>query len=690
MQVQKLSAAPARRNIHTLLLLAGLVSSPFALAQSASTATSDGTTVTVKMGYTTSPTWVRVYLDTDRNATTGYRGYNIGSSYLIENGRLYRYSGTNGAWGWTFVKTVSSVASNGVATVQVARADIGSPTAANVVTQSEAPVRVSPVLALTTSTTTSPTGWTQCAVEWGTCSFNGTSQVRYGIPTRYVTKTLTGPVKCTNAVFGDPAPSNTKYCWIPSTSSGPAPAPSPTPTPEPSPTPTPTPTPTPEPTPEPSPTPTPSPAPGASVTVNYNPSAATIANPERGLYRHVGCETPLSQTQLTNFRTADGETLMLCVFYLRNFVNSPISSTTLNLFQQQMDTVRKAGLKAIVRFAYADANNPNDAKPAMVNTHLTQLQPYLAANKDVIAVVQAGLIGAWGEWGNTANYGDSYNMTAQNMADRKAVVDKLLAVVPAERMVQLRMPLFKMKLYSPTALTSSEAFTGTAKARLGHHNDCFLSNGSDYGTYVNPSVEYPYLAAETNFTVAGGETCAYVPPRSDCPTAISEMSKFHWSYLNLDYNTTVLNAWRSKGCFTEVEQKLGYRFVMKTGSFSSTAKPGGAFAVNLSIQNTGWAAPFNSRNVELVFRNTATNALYRVKLNADPRRWQAGQTVAINQTVTLPSTMPKGSYALLLNLPDPQASLSARPEYSIQLANTSTWEASTGFNNLQHTVGVAP
>jgi hypothetical protein len=66
-------------------------------------------------------------------------------------------------------------------------------------------------------------------------------------------------------------------------------------------------------------------------------------------------------------------------------VNSPISQTSLNLFQAQMDTVRKAGLKSIVRFAYNDANHPTDATPAMVNTHLTQLAPYLAANKDMPA-----------------------------------------------------------------------------------------------------------------------------------------------------------------------------------------------------------------------------------------------------------------------------------------------------------------
>jgi len=381
---------------------------------------------------------------------------------------------------------------------------------------------------------------------------------------------------------------------------------------------------------------------------------------------------------------------MLCVFYLRNFVNSPINQTTLNLFQSQMDTVRRAGLKAIVRFAYNDNNSPVDATPAMVNTHLTQLAPYLAANKDVITVVQAGLIGAWGEWGNTNNYGDSYNMSAKNIADRKSVVDKLLQVVPAERQVQLRMPLFKTKLYTPTALTASEAHNGSAKARLGHHNDCFLSNSSDYGTYINPSVEYPYLQAETNYVASGGETCAYSAPRSDCPSAIAEMTRFHWSYLNLDYNVSVLDKWRSQGCFTQVDQKLGYRFVLRSGRFSSTAKPGGGFAVNLQLQNQGWAAPFNARNVELVFRNTANGSLYRVKLATDPRLWLANQTITINQNVTLPANMPRGSYAVLLHLADPAASLHDRPEYAIQLANTNMWEANTGFNNLQHTVGVAP
>jgi hypothetical protein len=71
----------------------------------------------------------------------------------------------------------------------------------------------------TTTTSTAPTapatndtGWTACAVEGGTCSISGTHLVRYGANGYYATKTVTGPVACTNAVFGDPAYRLVKSC----------------------------------------------------------------------------------------------------------------------------------------------------------------------------------------------------------------------------------------------------------------------------------------------------------------------------------------------------------------------------------------------------------------------------------------------------------------------------------------------
>jgi hypothetical protein len=66
--------------------------------------------------------------------------------------------------------------------------------------------------AAATTTTAPTTTWTTCGKEGTTCSFTGTRQVRYGANGVYATRALTGPVACTNAVFGDPTPNVAKSC----------------------------------------------------------------------------------------------------------------------------------------------------------------------------------------------------------------------------------------------------------------------------------------------------------------------------------------------------------------------------------------------------------------------------------------------------------------------------------------------
>ena len=423
--------------------------------------------------------------------------------------------------------------------------------------------------------------------------------------------------------------------------------------------------------------------------VSYSPSSAIITNPERGLYTQIACNGVISQGTYASWR-ASGTTLTLCYFNLASYVNAPIGQSALDTFQTQMDNMRAAGIKAIVRFTYNQSDSGTDAALPQLNAHMDQLAPYLSRNKDVIAVVQGGFIGSWGEYANSQHYGQIQALSAQNIADRAAVMAKQLATTPPERQVQIRFPRSKVALYGSAPLSATEAFNGTAKSRVAHHNDCFLSTSTDWGTYGNTSTEYPYLAADSNYLAVGGETCKVNSPRSDCPTALQEMAKFHWSYLHQGYHLEVLDNWRAKDCFTQIQQRLGYRFVLQNGTYPMSAKPGGAFAANFTIKNEGWAAPFNARDVELVFRNTATGALYRSKLNADPRKWLSGQTVTVSQNVVLPADMGTGNYTVLLNLPDPMSSLRNRPEYAIQLANSATWEAGTGLNNLHHTVMVLP
>ncbi|UBU15831.1 DUF4832 domain-containing protein [Nonomuraea gerenzanensis] len=426
---------------------------------------------------------------------------------------------------------------------------------------------------------------------------------------------------------------------------------------------------------------------GGSVT--YTPTTADFANPERGLYHHTGdCDkNDFSLATLQSYRTSQHISLVMCVFYLAEFKTAAISQAALDQLQQQLDTVRAAGLKMVLRLAYTTSTDGADAAKDRVLAHLDQLKPYLTANQDVIYLMQAGFIGAWGEWYYTQNFGNAGTVTAADWANRKAVVDKLLGVLPSTRMVQLRTPKFKRTMYTTTPVTSGQAYGGSAVARLGHHNDCFLASPDDYGTYENAAVEYPYLEAETRYVAMGGETCNPNPPRSDCPTAEDELSRFHWSYLNTDYHTGVLASWSTGGCLAEITRSLGYRFALQSGTYPSTATRGGGLPVTITLRNDGYAAPVNPRGLELLLRNTSTGAVHRLPLSADPRRWAAGATSTITQTVTLPAAIPAGSYALLLNLPDPL--LPARPEYAIRLANEGTWEPATGFNDLQHTVTVS-
>ena len=442
-------------------------------------------------------------------------------------------------------------------------------------------------------------------------------------------------------------------------------------------------------------------APVGSV-VTYATSSLSFPNPERGFYRF-GADGddeshPFSEQTLVGYRTNDHITLVQCVFYLHS-TNAPIASSQLAFLKKQAATVRKAGLKMILRFAYSkldpvddaqDAGARNDASLDWVLAHLDQLKPILNANRDVIAVVQSGFVGAYGEGWATDHYGNKGVVTAANWADRKAIVDKLLAVLPKTRMVQLRTPLMKTTMYGATPASQADASNSTQLGRLGHHNDCFLASSTDSGTYHNAATEYPYLAADTRFVAMGGETCRANPPRSQCPTATSEMAMFHWSYLNRTFKPEVISSWSNGGCLTTIEQRLGYRLVLVSSIFPATAVRGSRIAFELTVRNDGWAAPFNPRPVRLVLRDAADGQLHVLNVpSARPRLWHAGTTTTVDQrNLLIPTTIPAGTYELLLSLPDPLGSLAARPEYAIRLANNNTWEATTGLNRLLRTLTV--
>ena len=430
-----------------------------------------------------------------------------------------------------------------------------------------------------------------------------------------------------------------------------------------------------------------------NTTVNYTVSTENFPNPERGFYHHKETRASnyslLTQSSLANYRTNEKITLILRLYYLDQFLTSPISQTFLDNITTDMTRTRNAGIKCILRFAYSSSTTlgQRDASKAQILSHIQQLTPIFNANSDIITAVQAGFIGTYGEWYYTDHFG--MNPTTADYANRREVVDALLTALPSSIKIQVRTPKLKQRLFNSTvALTQSQYFNNIAGSRVGHHNDCFLSDASDVGTYTNIATEYPYLTQETKFVPMGGESCDFDPNRSTCNVGTSEMALFHWSYMNIDYYPEVIDGFEDNNCLNDIKKKLGYRYELVSGTFPNTVSSNGLLNVALTIKNTGFASVYNDRTAYIVLKNTVTNQTYSLPLASNPKLWLDTNVIPINEQLTLPNDIVPGNYQMYLHLPDKSATISARPEYAIRLANENTWEATTGYNKLNHTLNV--
>lgn len=451
----------------------------------------------------------------------------------------------------------------------------------------------------------------------------------------------------------------------------------------------------------------------------YKESLEDFPNPERGFYLPSSAKPgELFANELTALRTVESQkvksanysakvSLIYRGYNLSDFRNSPLSNDFLQNLKKDFDVIRKSGQKVIIRFAYTyRANNKDcpgstacppygDAPKEIVLEHIAQLKPLFMENGDVIAVIQQGFIGIWGENYYTDYFGTGI-VSDSNWADRNEVLKALLDATPKNRMVQVRTPKMKQRfVYGPqltgiNPLKEKEAFNQMDKSRIAFHNDCFLSSENDYGTFQNAS-ERKYFADDSRYVAVGGETCNDAfSPQNDCAPlgrAEEEMAAMHYSFLNISYNNLVNNDWEEQGCMASIKRRLGYRIVLREAELPEEAKLGKSITINLQLENVGYASPFNPRPLQLILRNTTSKKVEIMPLMTSIQKWFPGQ-IKVQKTVSLPADIQPGSYEVLLNLPDGSASLEKRPEYSIQLANENIWEKQTGYNKLGHTVNI--
>ncbi|MFJ4036454.1 DUF4832 domain-containing protein [Microbacterium sp. NPDC090007] len=436
--------------------------------------------------------------------------------------------------------------------------------------------------------------------------------------------------------------------------------------------------------------------------VSYAEDPGIIANPGRGWYHHTETHsfsdgsgwTPLDPGELIRMR-GEGVTQVLRVVYLERYVDADLDAVVLSALESDFATARAAGVSVILRFAYVQGGDGpydppyGDAPPERVLAHISQLTPVLRRNADVIEVVQQGFIGLWGEGYFTDHFvadpAEPGTVTDADWAERNRVVAALLAALPPDRMLQVRTMLAKQRaLGTPSgtagALADAQAYDGSEAARIGHHDDCFLASPDDFGTFLSDplSLDQDYLAQDSRFVPTGGETCAVNAPRSLWPSARAELQRYHYSFLNRDYDADVLASWGPDG-IDEAARRLGYRFVLE----SSRVVDGAEASVSITLRNDGWAAPYNPRPVQLALTGAGGSVV--VPLDVDARTWAPGREIEL--TVPLRGVDP-GQYRVSLFLPAPEASIAGDPRFAIRAANLGTWDAATGRNDLGQVVRV--
>ncbi|MBK8617608.1 MAG: DUF4832 domain-containing protein [Anaerolineales bacterium] len=407
----------------------------------------------------------------------------------------------------------------------------------------------------------------------------------------------------------------------------------------------------------------------APVTHAYSASDASILNPERGFF------TPYALPGSAGFSPvrATGNTLVHLNINFDNWRETDIPQDVLDGLQVNFDDIRDGGVKAIVRFIYNLGPYPDtepDASKEQILRHIEQLTPLLQNNTDVIAWLEAGFIGAWGEWHTSTNGLD-------NITDKRDILNALVDAIP-NRYVQVRYPANIIEMYPNPA--------DAASARVAHHNDCFLSSNTDVGTYERDGTitierDQAYLAELTRFTPMSGESCAPNPPRSECAVALQEMEMLHFSAINEAYHKGILRSWEEGGCYEEISNRMGYRLALTTADFNEQVVPGGVLNLTVNLENTGFASIVNERGLYVVLTGADTASPYKVKLDIDPRQWEPG-TTTFTAKLHIPSNAKDGEYQLALWLPDGYDSLRDNPLYAIQFANENIWDEATGLNAL--------
>lgn len=393
-------------------------------------------------------------------------------------------------------------------------------------------------------------------------------------------------------------------------------------------------------------------------------------------------------------------------------VDYDLDSAFFNSWRTTFENARNNGCMIALRLRYdaEGADNPEPATFEQTLNHVRQLRDsgLLEEYKDILAFVESGLVGKWGE-----QHGGKYTSV-----DYKAqVLDTMLECVPSPVPVTVRTPdiFAKWAGIERNELADYKAEPGSDAARVGLYDDGYMGSDSDLGTYANRTIETAWLGNQTINSYFGGEFSGNLDWAQKYDTylpenAITEMYNTHLSYINANIYQLYKNytfskendisqplyqpfdssvnlektfdhsAYYGQTVFQFVRDHIGYRFVLRKSELSKNVEQGDRLDMHFKVENTGFANPIPDVKAELLLERDGN--FMRTGIDINPNQWRSCTVADETVSAKLPDSLPAGRWNAYIKLTMGENSIYQTSLRSVRFANDGVWHAALGANYI--------
>ena len=406
--------------------------------------------------------------------------------------------------------------------------------------------------------------------------------------------------------------------------------------------------------------------------------------------------------------------------YVTNHVGGadiPLDENALLAVSNSLLRCRLNGGTCIPRFAYTGREKygcePDDVEIMLM--HVRQRAAVLSQFRDVVAAVECGMIGPWGEM-HSSRY--------KNEEDTDRVAQAWLEGLPQDMALLVRYPrIWTFRLGTTTdALFNGgglEAIDPALRSRMGFFNDGYLGNDRDYGTWRDSggywnrdqgrtflrglAVPYGGELATISNEYFDAEVHLFDPKQHNI---VEEWYDTHLSYLrNITHDKYVINkrmkampfrsaTWAFDGMpdLHEYEgidlhkfclDHMGYRYVVR-GETIEWHRNGAT--IDLMIENTGFGQLlfWEAHEVLLVPKSGGAPLVAGAALSRSLASIRGGSNAVVSVSFDYPADFTTGEYGLYLRVraPLPDEIVGGTPRRPIRFANAGCWDGNLKANHL--------